>query len=80
MLLLLGEQSAGRCVCCWSAAARHLVASTHAFLTLAAALCPFSPTVLDTADPESRAAFLKSHSELVEGVVALSKRVQVRNY
>ena len=43
-------------------------------------LCPL-PThppgaVLDTADPASRAAFLQSHSKLVEGVVALAKRVQ----
>ena len=42
-------------------------------------LCPCpAAAVLDTADPESRAAFLKSHAELVEGVVALSKKVQVR--
>lgn len=32
--------------------------------------------MLDTANPESRAAFLSSHSELVEGVVALAQRVQ----
>lgn len=34
--------------------------------------------MLDTADPASRAAFLKSHAGLVEGVVALARRVQVR--
>lgn len=39
---------------------------------------PLAPAVLDTADPESRAAFLKSHAKLVEGVVALAKRIQVR--
>lgn len=33
-------------------------------------------SVLDTADPDSRAAFLKSHAALVNGVVALAKRVQ----
>lgn len=33
-------------------------------------------TVLDTADPASRQAFLKSHAKLVDGVVALAKRVQ----
>jgi D-lactate dehydrogenase len=31
---------------------------------------------LDTADPASRAAFLQSHSQLVEGVVALASRIQ----
>lgn len=42
-------------------------------------LCPRpAAAVLDTADPESRAAFLKSHAKLVEGVVALAKKVQVR--
>lgn len=34
-------------------------------------------TVLDTADPASREAFLKSHASLVNGVVALAARVQV---
>lgn len=33
-------------------------------------------TVLDTADPTSREAFLKSHKSLVDGVVALAGRVQ----
>ena len=33
-------------------------------------------TVLDTADAESRASFLKSHAKLVEGVVNLASRVQ----
>ena len=33
-------------------------------------------TVLDTADPASRQAFLASHGELVKGVVALAQRVQ----
>lgn len=33
-------------------------------------------TVLDTADEQSRASFLKSHSKLVDGVVALAERVQ----
>ncbi|KAL4426062.1 hypothetical protein ABPG77_007858 [Micractinium sp. CCAP 211/92] len=33
-------------------------------------------TVLDTADPASRAAFLKSHAALCDGVVALANRVQ----
>ncbi|KAI3429690.1 hypothetical protein D9Q98_005775 [Chlorella vulgaris] len=33
-------------------------------------------TVLDTGDPASRAAFLQSHSRLVEGVVELAQRVQ----
>merc|ERR1712216_588670 len=33
-------------------------------------------TVLDTADEKSRAAFLKSHAKLVEGVVNLASRVQ----
>ena len=33
-------------------------------------------TVLDTADPASRASFLKSHAKLVEGVVNLASRVQ----
>lgn len=34
-------------------------------------------SVLDTADPASRAAFLENKKDLVEGVVALAKRVQV---
>ena len=33
-------------------------------------------TVLDTSDEASRAAFLKSHAKLVEGIVDLAKRVQ----
>ena len=33
-------------------------------------------TVLDTADADSRAAFLESHADLVAGVVNLAKRVQ----
>jgi D-lactate dehydrogenase len=33
-------------------------------------------TVLDTADEASRAAFMKSHKSLVDGVVNLAKRVQ----
>lgn len=33
-------------------------------------------SVLDTADPASRAAFLTSHSKMVDGVVALAKRIQ----
>lgn len=33
-------------------------------------------TVLDTADTASRAAFLESHKDLVDGVVALARRVQ----
>ncbi|GIL81459.1 hypothetical protein Vretimale_972 [Volvox reticuliferus] len=33
-------------------------------------------TVLDTADPDSCAAFLKSHKALVDGVVDLARRVQ----
>jgi len=33
-------------------------------------------TVLDTADPESREAFKKSHAALLQGVQALAKRVQ----
>lgn len=32
--------------------------------------------MLDTGDPASRAAFLQSHSRLVEGVVELAQRVQ----
>lgn len=35
-------------------------------------------TVLDTADPQSCAAFLRTHKKLVDGVVALANRVQVR--
>ena len=34
-------------------------------------------TLLDTADPASREAFLQSHAGLAEGVVAVAKRVQV---
>ena len=33
-------------------------------------------SVLDTADPASRAAFLRSHSALVDGVLDLARRVQ----
>ncbi|KAK9818314.1 hypothetical protein WJX72_010431 [[Myrmecia] bisecta] len=33
-------------------------------------------SVLDTADPASRAAFLKSHAKLAQGVVALAAKVQ----
>ena len=35
-------------------------------------------TVLDTADPESRASFLKTHAKLVEGVQDIARRVNVR--
>ena len=34
-------------------------------------------TLLDTADPASRQAFLEGRRELVEGLVALAARVQV---
>ena len=33
-------------------------------------------TVLDTSDPESRAAFLETHKKLVAGIIALVQRIQ----
>lgn len=33
-------------------------------------------TVLDTADPVSREAFMRSHKQLVDGVSSLARRVQ----
>ena len=33
-------------------------------------------TLLDTADPASRASFLRTHKPLVDGVVALAQRIQ----